>query len=268
MPLAQKLRRVKVRENQLALFWAGQAGFIMKTGTGKVLALDLYLSRSCERLLGFKRISAAPIAPRELLADYLFVTHYHGDHLDVDTVPALAQKMGCRIIASPCAALKCQEIGIDNDQILELPAGDSFTGEDFTVHAMPCDHNPKAPLAVGFLFDFGKIRIYFSGDTCYREDIVQEAAAFKPQVSVLPINGAFGNLNGPDAARAALKVGSQVAIPCHFWTFMEHSGPEGDPADFRKAMEGHEKNCRPLFFEIGQGVLFSADEGKIRADKI
>jgi hypothetical protein len=128
----------------------------------------LYLSRSCERLLGFKRISAAPIAPRELLADYLFVTHYHGDHLDVDTVPALAQKMGCRIIASPCAALKCQEIGIDNDQILELPAGDSFTGEDFTVHAMPCDHNPKAPLAVGFLFDFGKIRIYFSGDTCYR----------------------------------------------------------------------------------------------------
>lgn len=269
MSLSQKLSHTKVKPGQLAIFWVGQAGFLMKTDAGQILALDIYLSRSCERILNFKRLSASPIAPKEFSADYIFLTHFHADHLDVDAVPMLTSGKKCQIIASSCAAVKCKELGIDNDQIYELPAGDSLTDGSFTVHSLHCDHNPKAPLAVGFLFEFGKIRIYFSGDTCYREEIVKEAAAFGPQIAVLPINGAFGNLNGIDAARMALQVGSQVVIPSHFWTFIEHSGPSGDPADFKAAMQAYEEKCHSLFFEIGQGALLSVnDEGKIKTTYI
>ena len=41
---AKKIRELAVRENTLALVWLGQAGFLIKTPGGKIIAIDPYLS--------------------------------------------------------------------------------------------------------------------------------------------------------------------------------------------------------------------------------
>ena len=77
------------------LFFLGQAGFAVKSGDGKLLVIDPYLTH-CVRPLegndGFKRLIPAPIAPEELEADVIVATHPHYDHFDVDAMPALMEK--------------------------------------------------------------------------------------------------------------------------------------------------------------------------------
>ena len=42
--------------------WLGQAGFLILTSNGKKIAIDPYLSDSCNALVGFKRMVPAPSA--------------------------------------------------------------------------------------------------------------------------------------------------------------------------------------------------------------
>ena len=51
------------------IFFAGQAGFIIKSSSGQMLAVDLYLSDCVERLegnVGFKRLLPKMLSPYEL----------------------------------------------------------------------------------------------------------------------------------------------------------------------------------------------------------
>jgi L-ascorbate 6-phosphate lactonase len=66
-----------------------------------------------------------------------------------------------------------------------------------------------------------------------------------------PINGAFGNLDGVEAAKLANDAGAKVAIPCHFWMFVEHNG---DPAQFMEACKEYAPDVQPRL--MSQGELF------------
>ena len=52
---------------------------------------------------------------------------------------------------------------------------------------------------------------------------------------ILPINGAFGNLNSEEAAKVVSILKPKLAVPCHYWNFAEHGG---DPQRFCHDHEG------------------------------
>jgi len=56
---AQKVAAHRVGKDELAVFYVGQAGYLIKTHDGKLIGLDMYLTDCVERLA----ISAAS-APR------------------------------------------------------------------------------------------------------------------------------------------------------------------------------------------------------------
>ena len=51
---------------------------------------------------------------------------------------------------------------------------------------------------------------------------------------ILPINGAFGNLNEEQAARVIAALKPKLAVPCHYWNFAEHGG---NPGVFQQKMK-------------------------------
>ena len=59
------------------------------------------------------------------------------------------------------------------------------------------------------------------------------------------------NLDGVEAAKLARDAGAKVAIPSHFWMFVEHNG---DPAQFMEACKEHAPDVQPLL--MSQGELF------------
>ena len=71
MKFANDIRGLNVPENSVGVFWAGQAGFIIKTPEGKLIGIDLYLSNCCERYFGFKRVLPYILQPYDVEFDYV-----------------------------------------------------------------------------------------------------------------------------------------------------------------------------------------------------
>ena len=96
-----------------AVFSTGQAGFIVKSSSGRLLAIDLYLSNCVERLeghKGFKRLLPQILSPSDLAFDAVICTHPHWDHFDVDAVPELLSR-GSRLFCSVDCDQLVRQIG-------------------------------------------------------------------------------------------------------------------------------------------------------------
>ncbi|MBR7097973.1 MAG: MBL fold metallo-hydrolase, partial [Clostridia bacterium] len=97
-----------------------------------------------------------------------------------------------------------------------------------------CDHGADTPHAIGLLFEIAGKRIYMMGDTAYRPDWLDDESIKGVDLLILPINGAFGNLNSSEAAHVVKALAPKLAVPCHYWNFAQHFG---SPYDFMTEME-------------------------------
>lgn len=213
------------------LFSAGQAGFIIKSRSGQLLGIDLYLSDCVERLegtIGFKRMLPKLLFPFEIEFDCLVATHPHFDHFDFDSVPELMSNRRTRLFASVKCEELVKELRMSNERIVYVRPGDDCDCGDFRLHFVNCDHGDGAPDAVGVIVEVdGKI-IYEAGDTCLRLDRAEEVLSFgRPDVMLAPINGAFGNMNEEDCARLAAVLSPKLTVPCHYGMFAFHGGNPG-----------------------------------------
>ncbi len=249
---ASSVRDARVAPGSLAVFWLGQAGFLFKTPAGSIVCVDPYLSDSVERLAGFRRIMASVMAPEDLAVDVMLITHHHEDHLDIDALPVVARRTEARFVAPGESVKRLREIGLPPDRITEVRPGSVTDLGCVTVRTVFADHGTLAPDAVGFVLDFGFVRVYITGDTAYRPASMAEVMRLRPQVIIPVINGAYGNMGSADAAALTRDTGARVAIPCHFWTFVEHGG---DPAAFLAACREEALSARVEL--ITQGRSFS-----------
>ena len=229
--LAQEIKDLVVEKGNVGVFFLGQAGFLFKTSTGKRIVVDAYLSDSCNRLVGFKRLMPYLISADEIQTDYLLVSHEHPDHFDVDSIPAMASANTKLFMANDCKKA-CVDLGLNN--VTYMAVGDSYQDEELSLTAVPCDHGKDTPDALGFLLKVDGKSIYLAGDTCYREDIFKMDILSKVDAFIFPINGAFGNLDGVQAGKACQLISPKLAIPCHYWNFAQHFG---SPYDFMTEME-------------------------------
>ena len=118
------------------------------------------------------------------------------------------------------------------DRYTIIHEGETLTYGDVRLTGVYADHGDLAPEALGVLVQSGDIKVWQVADTAYRPDKWQEIFAAGVDVIMPPINGAYGNLDGVEAAKLAHDARARVAIPCHFWMFAEHGG---SPAQFLDA---------------------------------
>jgi L-ascorbate 6-phosphate lactonase len=256
--LSQKILDTRVELGSIAIFWLGQAGFAFKTPSGKIVYIDPYLTDYVQRALpeygdGFKRLMPKLIEPHEVDADHVVSTHLHQDHFDVDAVPILGQNPRIHFIGAPdCGDLYLQA-GIPQERFTVLHEGQTLSFGDYKITGVYADHGDAAPDALGVLFDFDGIKVWQVGDSAYRPDQWQDL--FQQEIDILlpPINGAFGNLNGVEAARLAGNAHAKVVIPCHFWMFALHYG---NPAEFLSACSEFAPQSKPMLMTQGERFIY------------
>jgi L-ascorbate 6-phosphate lactonase len=225
--LAAKIAAAKVEPGTLAIYWLAQAGFVFKSSGGKVVYIDPYFSDVVERRFGFKRMMSCPIAAEDVEADIFLCTHEHLDHMDTDALPPIAKKKHTHF-AGPIECVKeFRKIGIPEDRCHLLEEGQRVSIEGVDIHAVFADHGKLAPDALGIVMDFGDVKVYHTGDTAYRPEEFAPAIAMRPDVLLPCINGRYGNMDAAEAALLTQSVNPKVAIPSHFWMFVEHNGEPG-----------------------------------------
>ncbi len=248
---AQKVLTTPVCDGQIGVFFLGQAGFVLKTAAGKRIAVDPYLSDCCERYFGFKRLMPHILGADEIVFDYVVASHAHFDHFDPDSVPVLLGNGKTEFVGALDTEEECRRLGI-KDRVRFITVGDRVDMGGIVLTAVPCDHGPDTPHALGLLFEAEGKKIYMMGDTAYRPDWQNNADLQNVDLLILPINGAFGNLNAVEAAKTAAAFTPKLTVPCHYWNFAEHYG---SPYEFMTNMKELCPDVPYLLMRQGEGML-------------
>lgn len=212
---------------KIHLFSVGQAGFIIKSASGQLLGIDMYLSDCVERIeghKGYKRILPKILEPGDLKFDVVIATHFHRDHFDDDAIPVLVSN-GAQLVAAHDCEDEVKKFSLGYYNPIFVSPGDICTCGDFNLRFVDCDHGIGAPLAVGVVVTVDGKTIYEAGDTCLRMDRV-ESLGGPFDVVIGPINGAYGNMNETEFPQYAHAIGG-LMVPCHYGMFPSHGGNPG-----------------------------------------
>lgn len=248
-------RILGAQPNKTHLFFAGQAGFIIKNKSGELFALDLYLSDCVERVegsIGFKRLQPKILAPSDIEFDVLVTTHPHVDHFDIDSVSMLMSNSKTHLYASVYCEKEVNRLLMSSNRIKYVQPGDHCFDSDFDIRFINCDHGTGAPDAFGIILTVDDKRICFVGDSCLRLDRTKEyLSQGELDVLIAPINGAYGNLNEEECALLSNLLKPQLIIPCHFGMFAAHGG---NPSEFIRIMNQEYPNQKYLLMTPGEGI--------------
>ena len=197
----------------------GHACFLLDDGKYKLL-FDPFLSGNPQ----------AAIKPDDVKADYVFVTHAHGDHIG-DAYDILIKNKATLVCIPEVADLVGDEvkaIGMNLGGTIKLPFG--------FARMVPALHSAGVAggTCCGYVVHIADKNIYFAGDTCLFSDMKLIGERDKIDYAVLPIGGHF-TMDAYDAARAVEFLGAKNVIPVHYNTWQPI---EQDAEEFKKLVKG------------------------------
>lgn len=213
----EKIIHYNLLSQQAAVWWLGQAGYIIKS-MDLTIALDPYLSdAAAEGAPEFTRLYPTPIAPEALDVSLFLVTHDHLDHLDPVTIRAYKNKSTTRFVAPRLAAKKLISLNVPEERVTVLHPGESYRHQSVEVTAVFALATSADVLdTIGYLIRFDNGRsLYHTSDTEFHP-IVVAAAPKNPEVMFVAINGKWGNPNPDNAVQFAKWIQPKFVIPNHY----------------------------------------------------
>ncbi len=151
----------------------------------------------------------------DLKVDYIFISHFHDDHLGCAF--ELAKQCDALIIttaeiAAAAAEAGCRAHAMHLGGTYKFPFGKVRVTLAFHGSGIAGGH------ACGFIVDFHGASFYFAGDTGLFSDmqLLQDLDPF--HYAIIPIGGNF-TMDPDDAAKAAAYLKAPVVIPIHYNTW-------------------------------------------------
>ncbi len=248
---------VNAKYGKFHIYFVGQAGFIIRSSKGTLIGIDLYLSNCVERFDGFKRLMPYILKPDDIDFDYLISTHAHYDHFDIDALPVM-HKGKTQLYMTENCIIEAKKIELNFDNICIVKYKDQTILDDVKVDYVFCDHGPSATDAVGLIVEVDDYRIYIAGDTRLRLDKILELKSYgNLDLMIVPINGAYGNLDSTEAAFLANLLQPKIVVPCHYWNFIEHLS---NPLVFDNKMKLYNPEIKCVFLRPGEELEMNYNE--------
>ncbi len=241
--------RSQASQGTVALRWLGQAGFFIHWN-GLDLMIDPYLSDSLARKykgteFPHLRSMEIPIRPQTVRnLDWVLCTHRHSDHMDPDTLSAMAQaNPGCRFVVPRAEREQALAIGLTPAHTFFVNAGEELQlVEKVSLKVMASAHeqislNPQGEHHyLGYILSFDGISFYHSGDCIPYAHLAEDLLAQQIDVALLPINGRsaylssrgiLGNFSFDEAVALCCAAQIQFLI-CHHWGMFEFNTIDPD----------------------------------------
>ena len=183
-------------KGKLTIYFIGH-GTLMFEFNGKVIHVDPWT-----------KLADYTTLPK---ADYIFITHHHGDHFDTTAIKQLWKKNTTLVLNSGLYETYSKGEMMKN--------GDSKVFGDIRVEAVPAYNNsperdkfhPKGR-DNGYVFNFGNRKVYVAGDT---ENIPEMAFLKNIYIAFLPMNQPYTMLP-KQVVDAVDKFEPKILYPYHY----------------------------------------------------
>ena len=193
---------------------------IFKTKSGKTVKFHTLVHASIRMEYDGKEIEIDPVTklgnktinysamPK---ADYIFVTHEHGDHFDKEAIKQLTGDKTQLITNKRCADM----LGYGNI----MSNGQQSTFSDISVEAVPAYNTTEGRTQFhpkgrdnGYILTIDGLRIYIAGDT---EDIPEMQGIKDIDIAFMPCNQPY-TMTAEQLVKAARTVKPKVLFPYHY----------------------------------------------------
>lgn len=221
----------------IKLTWYGHSVFDLHVGDHRIL-VDPFLTGN----------ALAPISADEVEADYILITHGHGDHVG-DAVD-IAKRTDALVISNfeICNWLQAQGVSRTHAQHIGGGYPHPFGYLKLTIahHGSALPDGGYGGNPSGLLLDAEGKKVYLAGDTglFYSMCLIGEEGI---DLAVLPIGDNF-TMGPDDALRAVKLIEPQVVMPIHYDTF---EVIQQDPHAWAERVRA-ETSATPLVLEPGE----------------
>lgn len=223
----------------MKLKYFSHSAFQITTDNGKVILIDPFLDGN----------PTSPVKSDDVVADYILLTHAHGDHLG-DTLK-IAKEHNATVIAVNELADYCIEKGL-NAHNMHIGGGHDFEfgRVKFTIahHGSLSPDNHFGGEPAGILVTIDGKTLYHAGDTGIFLDMKLIGEMNNIDYALLPIGDNF-TMGVDDAVKAAEFLCADISIPIHYDTFPVI---EASPNEFKVKLEALGK--KSIVLEYGQEI--------------
>ncbi len=229
----------------LHVTWFGHASCLVEMD-GVRLLLDPVWGERCSpsRHVGPRRLHAVPVALERLgPVDAVVISHDHYDHLDMDTVRALAATTRALFVVPLGVGAHLDAWGLPPTRYVECDWGESVDVAGVRVAAVEAQHfsgrglRRDGTLWASWVLSGPGGRVFFSGDTGYFDGYGAIGAEHGPfDVSLMAI-GAYDpawhdiHLDPEEAVQATRDLDGGLLLPIHWGTFVLAPHPWAEPVE-------------------------------------
>ncbi len=220
--------------NQICVTWIGHASFLIQTREHSVLIDPNW----AKWLKVIKRLRHPGIELHDLPAiDLVLVSHAHFDHLDRNTLRAVADQQP--IVVPEHVGSLVHDLGFHC--VHELGRWQSLDFQGLKITLTPAVHWGARMLHDshrsfgGFILEYEGRTLFHAGDTAYFPGFREIGERADIELALLPI-GAYDNPSGRDvhmnpeqAMQAFIELQARTLIPMHFGTFRLSYEPLHEP---------------------------------------
>lgn len=249
-----RMRTLTVPPGGVALWFLGQSSVAIKTPHG-IVYIDPYFSDYVARVTRqegtpIPRRYASLIDPAEVSnASLVLITHDHGDHLDLDALPLVAQgSPQARFVLPGRSARLLADAGVPTRRMLVPPPWEPVGPvAGISVTALPAAHEALEDEPglghrfLSYVVDAEGVRIFHSGDTVVHRRLAEWLETHHVDLGLVAINGRdyfraqkgiVGNMTYREAADLAGLAGFDVTIPLHYDLFEANGEDPGLFVDY------------------------------------